>query len=121
MTLVEFKQRAAGRYQRLLYENLFCGTVQMRNDRPLVSFTFDDFPRSALRCGGAILKKYGFRGTYYAALGLMGQHAPVGEIFSLQDLRDLLAEGHELGCHTYGHCHSWNTSASAFERSVLEN
>jgi hypothetical protein len=26
-----------------------------------------------------------------------------------------------LGCHTYAHCHSWDTPPSVFEDSVLEN
>lgn len=38
---------------------------------PTVSFTFDDFPKSALSAGGAILKQHGPRGTYYAVMGLM--------------------------------------------------
>jgi peptidoglycan/xylan/chitin deacetylase (PgdA/CDA1 family) len=93
----------------------------MRNDAPAISFTFDDFPRSAYQVGGTILKTYGFRGTYYASLGLMGTHAPVGEMFSREDLANVVADGHELGCHTFGHCDAWNTAPSVFERSIVEN
>lgn len=93
----------------------------MRNERPIVSFTFDDFPRSAYRTGGAILSAHGFRATYYAALGLMGTHEPVGEIFSREDLTNLVGDGHELGCHTFAHCHSSNTAPAAFERSIVDN
>jgi hypothetical protein len=93
----------------------------MRNEAPLISFTFDDFPRSAYQAGGAILKAHGFRGTYYTALGLSGKQAPVGEIFSREDLCNAVADGHELGCHTFGHCHAWNTAPGAFERSIIEN
>ena len=53
----------------------------MGNDRPLISFSFDDFPRSALFTGGALLEQYGVAGTYYASLGLMGKTSPTGEIF----------------------------------------
>ncbi len=93
----------------------------MRNERPIISFTFDDFPVSALRVGGTILKSYGFTGTYYASLGLMGQMTPTGLIFSPEDLNDLVTSGHELGCHTFAHCDSWETSPSGFEQSVIEN
>lgn len=93
----------------------------MRNRRPLVSFTFDDFPRSALHTGGAILEHYGTRGTYYCSLGLMGQTAPSGEMFNSEDLWQVLERGHDLGCHTYHHCHACDTPADKFEESVLEN
>jgi peptidoglycan/xylan/chitin deacetylase (PgdA/CDA1 family) len=88
---------------------------------PFISFTFDDFPRSALLVGGTILNRFGLSGTYYASLGLLGKIAPPGNIFVLDDLRTLLAAGHELGCHTFSHCHSWETDTATFERSVVEN
>ena len=87
----------------------------------IISFTFDDFPRSALLTGGRMLEQAGLAGTYYASLGLMKQTIATGEIFSPEDLPGLLAHGHELACHTYNHCPAWETSASAFEASVLEN
>ena len=34
---------------------------------------------------------------------------------------ELLHLGHELGCHTFGHCHSWNTPADIYERAIVEN
>ena len=42
--------------------------TQMPNVGPLISFTFDDFPRSALWRGGTILRERGFVGTYYVSL-----------------------------------------------------
>ena len=93
----------------------------MRNEEALVSFTFDDFPHSALLEGGAILGTYGIRGTFFASFGLMGQLAPTGEIFSGHDIDELVRQGHELGCHTYDHCHAWDTPSSMFEASVVRN
>lgn len=94
----------------------------MRNAVPLISFTFDDFPRSALRAGGAILKSHGCAGTYYASFGLMNRDtSPVGPIFHEADLAGLVADGHELGCHTFAHCSAWKTPARDFEQSLLEN
>jgi peptidoglycan/xylan/chitin deacetylase (PgdA/CDA1 family) len=88
---------------------------------PLISFTFDDFPHSALREGGAILRDHGFLGTFYASFGLMGQSAPTGEIFSEEDLGEFARQGHELGCHTFDHCDSWSTPPAEFGASVLRN
>jgi peptidoglycan/xylan/chitin deacetylase (PgdA/CDA1 family) len=93
----------------------------MYNSVPYISFTFDDFPRSALHTGGGILLRFGLRATYYASLGLMGTEAPTGKIFVPDDIHELLAQGHELGCHTFAHCHSWQTSPRVFEDSIIKN
>jgi len=93
----------------------------MRNEKPLVSFTFDDFPRSALLEGGAILGSFGQNGTFFASFGLMGTSGPTGEIFSVDDLNKLVREGHELGCHTYDHYHAWNTTPAQFHASIIRN
>ena len=88
---------------------------------PLVSFTFDDFPRSALLQGGAILREHSLAGTYYASFGLMSRVTPTGEIFSQDDLPELLHQRHELACHTFDHCDSWDTAPAEFEASILRN
>ena len=90
-------------------------------ESPVISFTFDDFPRSALLNGGRILHDRGLAGTYYASLGLMGRTAPTGEIFKREDLEELIRQGHELGCHTFDHCDSWETAPAEFEASILRN
>jgi peptidoglycan/xylan/chitin deacetylase (PgdA/CDA1 family) len=121
MSVSSLWARVQGRYQRSLSRRLFRRPLGMRNEVPLISFTFDDFPRSALQVGGEILKGFGVAGTYYTSLGLMGQQAPTGAIFVEEDLRAAAAQGHELGCHTYHHCHSWDTPPRRFEESILRN
>jgi peptidoglycan/xylan/chitin deacetylase (PgdA/CDA1 family) len=69
----------------------------------VVSFTFDDFPRSAWVNGGAILEKYDRRGTYYTAMGLAETANNLGPMFTLDDLRAAHAQGHEIACHTFSH------------------
>src|SRR5881394_4086832 len=96
-------------------------SIRLVNQSPLISFTFDDFPRTALHAGGDILEKYGLAGTYYAAFGLMNTEAPVGRIFSEDDLRGVLDRGHELGCHTFDHYDSLKTHPKTFEDSILRN
>jgi peptidoglycan/xylan/chitin deacetylase (PgdA/CDA1 family) len=87
----------------------------------MISFTFDDFPRSALFVGGEILNRRALAGTYYTAFGLAGRQTRSGQIFETVDLQHLVRQGHELGCHTFGHCHSWDTDAGAYEASVIQN
>jgi peptidoglycan/xylan/chitin deacetylase (PgdA/CDA1 family) len=69
----------------------------------IVSFTFDDFPRSASTNGGPILENYGARGTYYTAMGLAGTENHLGRMFEIDDLRAAHAQGHEIACHTFTH------------------
>jgi peptidoglycan/xylan/chitin deacetylase (PgdA/CDA1 family) len=100
---------------------LFRRRLAVRTALPLVSFTFDDFPRSAFLEAGSILMRYGVLGTYYVSLSLMGKQSHLGPMFQEEDLKELTGLGHELGCHTFGHCHSWNTPRDVYERAILEN
>lgn len=100
---------------------LFRRPLAIRAEQPLVSFTFDDFPRTALLNGGTILKRYGAAGTYYTALGLLGSDSVSGQLFILDDLKRALDEGHELGCHTFSHFDSWKTEPKVFEESIVQN
>lgn len=118
---MSISSRVQGFYQRKTASLLFRRPFTTKSRQHLISFTFDDFPRSALLTGGAILNKYGSSGTYYACLGLMGQEAPTGKMFVARDLATLFDQGHELGCHTFSHCDSWDTSSETFERSIIQN
>lgn len=121
MSFSSIIDRVQSRYRRDVSSRCGRRMVEVRPKFPTVSFTFDDFPRSALHEGGAILRRFGFLGTYYVALGLMDRDIPAGRAFSADDLRQTIAEGHELGCHTYAHCHAWNTKPEVFEQSIIEN
>jgi peptidoglycan/xylan/chitin deacetylase (PgdA/CDA1 family) len=92
--------------------------LPLGNRGPIVSFTFDDFPRSALTIGGAILRRHGARGTYYAAAGLMDSVNHLGEQFRREDLDTLLRDGHELASHTFGHISCRSVSSSAFVKDI---
>ncbi|MFI5249261.1 MAG: polysaccharide deacetylase family protein [Gemmatimonadales bacterium] len=84
---------------------------------PMVTFTFDDFPRSAYDAAGATLRAFGGHGTYYAAAGWMDGGPPSSDRYRTADLPALLLDGHELGTHTYSHvsCRSLSTAAYAAE------
>jgi peptidoglycan/xylan/chitin deacetylase (PgdA/CDA1 family) len=69
----------------------------------VVSFSFDDFPKSAWLTGGPILEKCDLRATYYTALSFAGTIGSLGPMFDLDDLRAADANGHEIACHTYSH------------------
>jgi peptidoglycan/xylan/chitin deacetylase (PgdA/CDA1 family) len=92
----------------------------LRDSGPIVSFTFDDFPRSALEVGGTILKSYGAHGTYYAAMGLMGTASALGQQFCATDLELLQREGHELGSHTFKHVSCRSVFLREFEAEATK-
>jgi len=111
-----------GRLKKATVRLLFRRPLVLNAGFPVISFTFDDFPRSAFLEGGRILDRFGLRGTYYLSLRLMGTPGgAAGTMFLFEDLKALLQQGHELGCHTFAHCHSWKTSPAIFENSILEN
>src|SRR5882757_5801718 len=75
----------------------------LRNDTPMVSFTFDDLPKSAVTTGADILEAHGARGTFYVSGGLVGVGTPDWPAGDANDVLALHRRGHEIGCHTFSH------------------
>ncbi len=92
--------------------------VVIPSDRPLISFSFDDFPRTALTIGGSILENAGVRGTYYVSPALIDTVNDLGPHFRKEDLVQLLAAGHELANHTYSHLSARSTPCVDYGREV---
>jgi len=109
---------AAGEARRHLLACVLRRPVALRKPGPLVSFAFDDFPRTAYTIGGAILRNFGARATYYVAMGLMNAVNELGESFHLEDLHSLAEDGHELASHTFRHSSSRRVSLSVFQEDA---
>ena len=77
--------------------------INAQTDHAIVTFTFDDFPKTAARMGAQTLERRGWRGTYYASARYAGGETHHGAMFDMGDLQRLQTQGHEIGCHTYGH------------------
>lgn len=119
--LVNLTQRVGRYYQKRIAQRLSCKRASQIPALPIISFTFDDFPRSALTVGGAMLMDQGLRGTYYASMGLMGQQSNEGEMYSVEDLQTLVGEGHELACHTFSHIYCPHASRSEVQQECERN
>jgi peptidoglycan/xylan/chitin deacetylase (PgdA/CDA1 family) len=87
----------------------------------VVSFTFDDFPKSALSVGGAILESHGLRGTYYTAAGVAGTDGDLGPMCDTSDVEAAHRRGHEIACHTFGHLDCSRTKTGALLADIDEN
>ncbi len=121
MNIRRWPRRLLGKYRRIRSAQFQKRPYRMASQRPIISFTFDDIPRSAFTVGGAILRTHGVRGTYYVSLKLMDTTAVQGKLFSRKDLESIVADGHELGCHTHEHLDAWKTGPRQFEASLRDN
>jgi len=92
-----------GGVSRRLASYVVTKSMQARNTRPLVSFTFDDIPESAFVHGARVLEENGARGTFYIAGGLCGTTDASRRLISASDCVQLHRRGHEIGCHTFSH------------------
>ncbi len=95
-------------------------TISLGGLGPVVTFTFDDFPRSALTMGADILEQFGARGTYYVAMGLMGSRNRLGEQFRSADLQCLVDRGHEVALHGFRHLSARSTPVEEFIDDVVD-
>lgn len=89
--------------------------------RPIVSITFDDFPRSAFTDGARFIEDCDGRATYYACLGIAGQTISTGRLFLHEDIVDLVSRGHEVGCHTFEHLPAGETPTRTYLKSISDN
>ncbi|MEM6535823.1 MAG: polysaccharide deacetylase family protein [Pseudomonadota bacterium] len=71
--------------------------------RPMISFTFDDFPISAAENGAAVVEAFNAKATFYACTGLSGLKTPLGEMFTDRTLETLSARGHQIAAHSHAH------------------
>jgi len=113
--------RIEAKYHRTL-ANRFCRRmVAIKTSVPIISFTFDDAARTAFNAGGDILRSHGARATFFVSLGLLGSQTEVGSIASHDDLLRAAEAGDELGCHTFDHWDTWQTTTEKFMESVVRN
>jgi len=90
-------------------------------ERPMVSFSFDDVPISAIDTAGAMLEARGARGTYFICAGLNGQDSRMGAYATRAQLHAAQARGHEIACHTFSHLDCGAADGVAIASDVARN
>ena len=93
----------------------------IRPEKTIVSFTFDDFPKSAAEDGADIIESVNGKATYYACSSLAGQHMTTGQQFDAADIVALQASGHEIGAHTHTHLDCSKAKLSDIRKDIALN
>jgi peptidoglycan/xylan/chitin deacetylase (PgdA/CDA1 family) len=112
---------AKARVSHRLATHLRVEPFRLRNKTPIVSFTFDDIPRSAATTGAGILEDHGARGTFYVSGGLVGTASPDWTNVEAQDIVALHDKGHEIGCHTFSHKRACDLDARTLADEIKRN
>jgi peptidoglycan/xylan/chitin deacetylase (PgdA/CDA1 family) len=105
---------------KLLFQKRNNFFVVNRN-KCFISFSFDDFPKSAANTGYAILKKYNLNATYYTSPSLFNNIYYDKKMADFDDLKFLASEGNEIGCHTYNHSVFNEVTNKQAKESMWEN
>lgn len=90
-------------------------------ERPIISFSFDDCPKTALDNGAALLETEGWHGTFYMAMGLCGTTNHLGLHMSQRDVKAAFDTGHEIADHTYDHIDAQKTPLALFMINIEKN
>ncbi|MEH2622542.1 peptidoglycan/xylan/chitin deacetylase (PgdA/CDA1 family) [Bradyrhizobium sp. AZCC 1719] len=101
--------------------HLHVDRFRLRNSTPMVSFTFDDLPKSAVTTGAAMLEAHGARGTFYVSGSLVGAAAPDWVAGDGEDVVSLHRTGHEIGCHTFSHQRACDLDEAAMRQEIMRN
>ena len=95
-------QPLRNKIERRLARQAHRSAIDLRPHPSVVSFTFDDMPRSACTDGARIVEEVGGRATYYVCGGY-ADTTTSHEFFRSDDLPRLHAAGHEIGSHGFAH------------------
>ena len=101
--------------------HLHVDRFRLRNATPMVSFTFDDLPKSAVTTGADLLEAHGARGTFYVSGGLVGLSTPDWAAGDADDVLALHRRGHEIGCHTFSHQRACDLDAASLAAEIARN
>lgn len=94
---------------------------RLRNETPMVSFTFDDVPRSAATVGAAILEAHDVHGTFYVIGSQVGTASALWDMVDGEDIVALHRRGHEIACHTFSHKRACDLDAGALNAEIERN
>ncbi|USG61313.1 polysaccharide deacetylase family protein [Sneathiella marina] len=98
-----FAEKIIGKFDRKIARYAPINSRVLTFEKPVVSFTFDDCPRSAITVGGKMLRDRGLSGTFYLCGGLTNGFENELPCQTEDDLEYLKESNHELASHLYNH------------------
>jgi peptidoglycan/xylan/chitin deacetylase (PgdA/CDA1 family) len=112
---------ANARLSHRLAMHLRVEPFRLRNQAPMVSFTFDDVPKSAATVGAAILEAHGAAGTFYVIGSQVGTSSALWDMVDGEDIVALHRRGHEIACHTFSHKRACDLDSAKLGAEVERN
>jgi peptidoglycan/xylan/chitin deacetylase (PgdA/CDA1 family) len=109
------------RISNRLARHIRTAPFRLPGTNPMVSFTFDDVPKSAATVGAPILEEYDARGTFYISGGLVDKWSGHWTGASADEIVGLHRRGHELACHTFSHTRTVDLDAAAMTAEMEKN
>lgn len=85
-------------------------------DEPNVCITFDDGCESDLIAAAPVLRDFGFRATFYLTAGFLGTPG----YLNAQQVRELDAQGFEIGCHSMTHPYLPDLTELELKREIVD-
>ncbi|RKQ71905.1 peptidoglycan/xylan/chitin deacetylase (PgdA/CDA1 family) [Litorimonas taeanensis] len=95
--------------------------LNIRTEKPIVSFSFDDCPQSVFLNALPAMEERNWRGTIYAAMGLCETTNHLGRHMSRTEMQHAHQAGHEIADHTYSHLDANQVSLDEFQRDIDKN
>lgn len=89
--------------------------------KSIITFSFDDFPKSAADTGAEIVESIGAKAIFYACSGLAGRTNRTGEQYVDTDMLALDRAGHEIGAHTHTHLDCARAPTVTVIRNITKN
>src|SRR5208282_3763240 len=81
-----------------------------------VCITFDDGSETDLIAAAPVLREFGLRATFYLTAGFLGTPG----YLSGEQVRDLDAEGFEIGCHSMTHAYLSDLTDAELKREIVD-
>jgi peptidoglycan/xylan/chitin deacetylase (PgdA/CDA1 family) len=94
---------------------------KLRNARPIVSFTFDDFPDSAATIGVPILDRYDAKATFYVSGSQVDKWSDHWQGGAADNILELHRGGHEIACHTFSHVRATDLDSARLATEIEAN
>jgi peptidoglycan/xylan/chitin deacetylase (PgdA/CDA1 family) len=83
---------------------------------PSVCITFDDGCETDLIAAAPVLREFGFNATFYLTAGFLGTPG----YLSPRQVRDLDAQGFQIGCHSMTHLYLSDLTEAELRREVVD-